>query len=61
MIPTGYVECIVLRSNCKFYDNTRYFYPLKGDIIILPEYIAYVEELGRNIDMVEDEVEDEVT
>ena len=59
MIPAGYVECTVLKGERKFYDELRYFVPKMGEVIILPEYIAYLESKAGNVDILEDDEDDE--
>lgn len=39
----GFLECTVLKDNCRFYDGTRYLNTSKGDTIWLPEYQANLE------------------
>lgn len=55
MIPTGYVECVVLQGDCKFFDDYRYFYPSLGDTIILSEYQARIESDNGFVEIVEEE------
>ena len=55
MIPTGYVECTVLKGERRFYDEHRYFVPEIGDTILLPEYIAYREYKDGNVEIIEEE------
>jgi hypothetical protein len=53
------VECIVLQSDCKFYDGRRYINPKIEDVIELPEYEAKLEVKRGVIEIVEYEEEDE--
>lgn len=54
MVPTGYIQCIVLKDDCKIFDDTRYLRPSKGDTIYLPEYNAFIEEEAGVVEVVEE-------